>query len=243
MGAWWRCGQRCATTAQVSPVLRSIVIAAPDALATTVTALVERATGGAPLAEVRALATTAARGWVDAVLTGFVLALAREVRGAPSGGRTVALARSVADRVIDHGARRADAGAVAAVIDLFAARVVTAPGGPAISFPVDDTLAAALAPVLEGTAPAPPAIAAALHALIDEVLRRLFDEPVALLQLGAVSRAALAMGRSGLSGRAHRGVDGAVDDADAMARVAGFLARLALPSSAIVPAATARRGA
>jgi hypothetical protein len=225
-------------------VTRAVAIPAPAALVAAVAAIDDGARRGAPLPAMRELATGAARLWVEAVLDGFVLALAREIRGGPSGGRTVALARGVADRVIDHGARRADANAMAAVVAFFAARVVARAPAPVIAFPVDGALDAALAPAL-GASPTADAVAAALHALLDSALDHLLDQPIALLGLGAVARAAVAVGRAGLASRAHRGIDRAIADLDAIGRMAGFLARSIVAGDgvgAVGDATVAQRG-
>jgi hypothetical protein len=201
-------------------------VRASEPLPLAIASLEDGIARGADLETLRALAATAATAWVDAVLHGFVGALATAVRGASSGQRSIALARAVADRIVAQGARRAERAAIDAVIAFLAEHVAVLPEGPAIVFPIDDALAAAIGPALATHgAELPARVGVAMHATIDRALHHLFDVPVGLLGMGAMARAAIAVGRAGLAARAHRGVDGAITAPDAADRLARFLAQ------------------
>jgi len=207
------------------------VIPAPAALETAMQALTEARRDGAGLDLLRLRATAAGHAWIEAVLDGFILAMARALRGGPSGQRTAALVRGAGDRVIDGAVRRARAEQIAALDTYLASHVGPGAEGAVIGYPVSARLAATLAPALaaagSGRAGEHVAeIAAAMHATADETLRELLDVPLGLLELGAVLRATVAIGRSAALGRAHGDIDRALArSTEAAGRVAEFLAR------------------
>jgi hypothetical protein len=200
----------------------------------------------APLAELRAAAAEVAHRYIDAVVDGFLLALARAVRGVPgAGARSANLVRSMADRFVTPGVRAAKREQIADFLAFLRHHVIARAGaGPArhasgapdasasicrLTFAVDEDFASALGPALAAAAAGAPcdreALHPALHAMIDECMHHFLDAPLAMLHLGLVARAAIAIGRSGITTRAHGLVDDVLarpDDA-AVARLAEFL--------------------
>jgi len=186
-----------------------------------------------PLAELRVRVSALAHHYVDTVLDGFVLALARAVRGVPTAGsRTAGVVRGFADRFVAPGVRRAGRHQIEDFVGFLRHHVARAPGRePAVvvAFAVDEDFAAALTPALAAAAAGAPtdreALHPALHAMVDECLHHLLDAPLALLHLGLLARAAIAVGRSGIGTRAHTAIDGVLEGPDdtAVARLAAFL--------------------
>ena len=199
-----------------------------------------------PLTELRVRAGALAHRYVDAVLDGFVLALARAVRGTPgAGGRTAGLVRGFADRFVTPGVRRAGRPQIEDFLGFLHHHVVRAPGRePAvvIAFGVDEDFAAALTPALAAAAAGAPAdreaLHPALHAMVDECMHHFLDAPLALLHLGLLARAAIAVGRSGIATRAHGAIDGVLDGPDdaAVARLAAFLGGAVVPAGELADA-------
>jgi hypothetical protein len=175
----------------------------------------------APLAELRAAAADLAHRYIDAVIDGFLVALAVAVRGVPgAGARSANLVRSMADRFVTPGVRAARREQIADFLAFLRDHVSDA----RLSFAVDDGFAAALAPALAAPADRH-ALRPALHAMIDACMHHLLDAPLAMLRLGVIARAAIAIGKSGVTTRAHGLVDDVLarpDDA-AVARLAAFL--------------------
>ncbi|MCE9571676.1 MAG: hypothetical protein K8W52_00830 [Deltaproteobacteria bacterium] len=211
-------------------------IAAPDGLAEAARAL----DPGATLAELRVAASQVAHQYVDAVLDGFVLALARAARGAPNAGaRTANLVRSFADRFITPGVRSSKQDQLDDFLDFLRHHLIVTPERSprtAIAFVIDEDFASALAPALAAAAAGQPAdrqaLHGALHATVDSCLHHFLDVPLALIHLGFLARAAIAVGRSGVATRAHGAIDEVLrgtDDA-AVTRLAAFVAGAVVPN-------------
>jgi hypothetical protein len=230
-------------------------IAAPADLRTEADAL-DAAT--APLHELRAKAGELAHRYIDAVLDGFILALARAVRGVPgAGARTASLVRGFADRFVTPGVKHARREQIDDFLGFLRHHVVEiagagpapqvsgAPGAiasipnggtrPAIVFTVDEDFASALAPALAAAAGGTPAdrdaLHPALHAMIDECMHHFLDAPLAMLHFGLLARAAISVGRSGVTTRAHGLVDDVLERPDPapLVRLATFLAESVVP--------------
>src|SRR5205823_5876643 len=70
--------------------------------------------------------------YIDAVLDGFILALARAVRGVPgAGARTANLVRSFADRFVAPGVRRSPREQIERFVEFLCHHVVELPDPPA----------------------------------------------------------------------------------------------------------------
>jgi hypothetical protein len=210
-------------------------IAAPDDLRTTALVL---DCAGAPLPELRAAAATLAHRYIDTVLEGFILALARAVRGVPgAGARSAGLVRSFADRFVTPGVRRARRDQIEDFVGFLCHHLVVLGGRSVIAFAVDEDFAGALAPAVAAAAAGAPAdrdaLHPALHAMIDECMHHYLDAPLAMLHLGLVARAAIAVGRGGITTRAHGLVDDVLGGADQapIARLAAFLGDAIMPDA------------
>ena len=210
-------------------------IAAPPDLRVALDTI-DAADGASPIAELRARASDLAHRYIDAVLDGFILALARAVRGVPgAGARTASLVRGFADRFVTPGVRHARREQIADFLE-FLRHHLTAVGDRAvIAFAVDEDFAASLGPALASAASGDPgdreALHPALHAMIDECMHHFLDAPLAMLHLGLFARAAIAVGRSGVTTRAHSMVDDVLargDDAPVQ-RLAAFLGESIIP--------------
>jgi hypothetical protein len=211
------------------------VIAAPPDLRAQADAI-DAAT--APLHELRAQAGELAHRYIDAVLDGFILALARAVGGVPgAGARTASLVRGFADRFVTPGVKHARREQIDDFLGFLRHHVVDLNGGarPAIAFSVDEDFASALAPALAAAAAGDPAdrevLHPALHAMIDECMHHFLDAPLAMLHFGLFARAAISVGRSGVTTRAHGLVDDVLarPDPAPLVRLATFLAESVVP--------------
>jgi hypothetical protein len=192
--------------------------------------------GGAPLEEVRAAAGELAHRYIDAVVEGFVLALARAVRGVPgAGARSARMVRGFADRFVTPGVRSARREQIDNFVGFLRHHVIERDGRTVVAFMVDEDFAQALAPALAAAAVGDPgdreALHGALHAMVDECMHHFLDAPLAMLHLGLLARAAIAVGRSGVTTRAHGLIDGVLRGPDeaAVVRLAEFLGRSVLP--------------
>ncbi len=211
-------------------------IAAPDALSDAARALDPAAT----LPELRVAAGQVAHQYVDAVLDGFVLALARAARGVPNAGaRTASLVRSFADRFITPGVRSSKKDQLDDFLDFLRHHLIVTPERTprtAIAFVIDEDFASALAPAMAAAAGGQPAdrqaLHGALHATVDACLHHFLDVPLALIHLGFLARAAIAVGRSGVATRAHAAIDEVLDGENdaAVERLAGFVTGAVVPN-------------
>ena len=185
----------------------------------------------APLPEVRAQASALAHRYIDAVVDGFLLALARAVRGVPgAGARSAQIVRGFADRFVTPGVKHARREQIGDFVSFLRHHMT----GDRIAFAIDEDFAAALAPALAAAAAGDPAdreaLHPALHAMIDECMHHFLDAPLAMLHLGLLARAAIAVGRTGVTTRAHGLVDDVLDRPDAapLVRLSSFLAESVL---------------
>ena len=192
---------------------------------------------GAPLDEVRAHAAGLAHRYIDSVVDGFVLALARAVRGVPgAGARSASLVRGFADRFVTPGVRGARRAQIDDFVEFLRHHVIEAGGRTVIAFTVDEDFALALTPALAAAAAGDPrdrdALHPALHSMVDECMHHFLDAPLAMLHLGLLARAAIAVGRSGVTTRAHGLIDRVLagDDDDAVLRLSAFLADSIAPA-------------
>jgi len=198
--------------------VKRFAIAAPGDLGARARALDAQA---APLPELRAQAASLAHHYIDAVIDGFLLALARAVRGVPgAGARSANLVRSMADRFVTPGVRGAKREQIDDFLGFLRMHVVDA----RLSFAVDEDFATSLEPALAAPGDRD-ALHPALHAMIDECMHHFLDAPLAMLHLGLFARAAIAVGRSGVTTRAHSMVDDVLARADRapVERLAAFL--------------------
>ena len=196
-----------------------LAVPAGDALVASAAALRAAFAADAGMPAIHEAARKTGDAWIDALLEGFLLPLAAASRGPGAGLRTAATVHDLGERVIEQAIRKADRKRVAAFVAFLDARL----DGAVLRAPVDDTLAAAIAPALEGDDPE--ALATALHATIDAALRRFLDEPLATLGLGALTAAAMRVGRFAVARRTHREVDRAVQAPESAARLRAALAQ------------------
>ena len=199
-------------------------IAAPADLRVALDAI-DAGGADAPIAGLRAQASDLAHRYIDAVLDGFILALARAVRGVPgAGARTAGIVRGFADRFVTPGVRGARREQIDDFLGFLRHHLLPLDGRTVIAFNVDEDFAQALVPALAGD-PDRDALHPALHAMIDECMHHFLDAPLAMLHLGLFARAAIAMGRSGVTTRAHGLVDDVLGRPDPapLARLTAFL--------------------
>jgi hypothetical protein len=147
--------------------------------------------------------------------------------------------RSFADRFIAPGVRSSKRDQLDDFLDFLRHHVIVMPERTpttAIAFVIDEDFASALAPALAAAAAGEltdrAALHGALHATVDSCLHHFLDVPLAMIHLGFLARAAIAVGRSGVATRAHAAIDEVLDGPNdaAVARLAGFVSGAVIPT-------------